>query len=61
MTEEQIDESTFALAYYSEGALTPTWAETLTLRRRRFYLDKLEEELDRKQQALERERRKALK
>jgi hypothetical protein len=61
MTEEEIDEATFILAYHSEGALSAQWAETLTLRRRKFYLDKLYNELKRKKELLEKEKRKASK
>lgn len=53
MDEGEIDGAIFDLVYYSEGALTPQWAETLGYRRRSFFVDRLKEALDAKAKEIE--------
>jgi hypothetical protein len=45
MTEEQIDQSIAILAYYSKGRFDPAWIETLSYKRRVYFLDWLRKQL----------------
>lgn len=53
MGETELDESIFALSYFSKGRFQPDWIETLGYRRRVWFMDRLQRQLEREVREME--------